>query len=205
MYSDIGFIRVKRSKLMEHRPNILSIHKCDSLSNDKSKLSANCADLDFRILKLHSDTCIVFVWMESSIWKFCSNIHKIVVLHIGVPVYLLPRRPPPSISGALYPGVDAPHPHPPGHFKMHCLTRKFIISIFAFRDMDIRPNHTIYINNLNEKIKKDGEYRNDPKFLDRYVWANSADPDQTASRRAIWSGSTLFAIPSASFGFITLW
>ena len=23
-------------------------------------------------------------------------------------------------------------------------------------------------------------YRNDPKFLDRYAWANSADPDQTA-------------------------
>ena len=23
-------------------------------------------------------------------------------------------------------------------------------------------------------------YRNDPKFLDRYVWANSEDPDQTA-------------------------
>ena len=23
-------------------------------------------------------------------------------------------------------------------------------------------------------------YRNDPKFLDRYGWANSADPDQTA-------------------------
>ena len=23
--------------------------------------------------------------------------------------------------------------------------------------MDIRPNHTIYINNLNEKIKKEGE------------------------------------------------
>ena len=23
--------------------------------------------------------------------------------------------------------------------------------------MDIRPNHTIYINNLNEKIKKDGK------------------------------------------------
>jgi hypothetical protein len=22
--------------------------------------------------------------------------------------------------------------------------------------MDIRPNHTIYVNNLNEKIKKDG-------------------------------------------------
>ena len=24
--------------------------------------------------------------------------------------------------------------------------------------MDIRPNHTIYINNLNESVKKDGKY-----------------------------------------------
>ena len=39
------------------------------------------------------------------------------------------------------------------------------------------------------------------KFLDRQVWANSADPDQTAPR----SGSALFVIPSASFGPITLW
>ena len=43
-------------------------------------------------------------------------------------------------------------------------------------------------------------YSNDPKFLDRQVWANSADPDQTAPR----AGSTLFAIPSAHFGHITL-
>ena len=48
-------------------------------------------------------------------------------------------------------------------------------------------------------------YRNDPKFLDRYAWANSADPDQSAFRGAVWSGSTLFAIPSASSGLITLW
>ena len=41
-------------------------------------------------------------------------------------------------------------------------------------------------------------YRNDPKFSDRYAWANSADPDQTAPRGAVSSGSTLFAIPSAS-------
>ena len=27
-------------------------------------------------------------------------------------------------------------------------------------------------------------YHNDPKFLDRQVWANSADPDQTAPRGA---------------------
>ena len=38
-------------------------------------------------------------------------------------------------------------------------------------------------------------YRNDPKFLDRSAWANSADPDQTAPRGgAVWSGSALFAI-----------
>ena len=49
-------------------------------------------------------------------------------------------------------------------------------------------------------------YHNDPKFLDRQVWANSADPDRTAPltapRGAVWSGSSLFAIPSASFGHI---
>ena len=29
-------------------------------------------------------------------------------------------------------------------------------------------------------LKKTHTYRNDPKFLDRYAWANSADPYQTA-------------------------
>ena len=72
-------------------------------------------------------------------------------------------------------------------------------------------------------------YRNVPKFSDRQIWANRADPDQTALRGAVWSGSALFAIPnradpdqtalrgavwsgsalfaipSALFGFITLW
>ena len=43
-----------------------------------------------------------------------------------------------------------------------------------------------------------------PKFPDTQVWANSVVPDQIASRQlaprgAVWSGSTLFAIPSASF------
>ena len=33
--------------------------------------------------------------------------------------------------------------------------------------------------------------------LIRQMWANSADPDQTALEGAIWSGFTLFAIPSA--------
>ena len=43
-------------------------------------------------------------------------------------------------------------------------------------------------------------YCNDPKFLDRQALTNSADPDQTVPRGAVWSGSTLFAITSASFG-----
>ena len=46
-------------------------------------------------------------------------------------------------------------------------------------------------------------YRNEPKFLDSQVLENSVYPDQTP-RGAVWSGSTLFAIPSASFGPITL-
>ena len=45
-------------------------------------------------------------------------------------------------------------------------------------------------------------YRNDPKFLDRQVWANSADPDQTAP--SVCSGSALFAILSLLFGHITV-
>ena len=39
---------------------------------------------------------------------------------------------------------------------------------------------------------------------DRQVWTNSVDPDQTAPEVAVWSGSTLFAIPSESFGHVTL-
>ena len=46
-------------------------------------------------------------------------------------------------------------------------------------------------------------YRNDPKFLDRYAWANSADPDQTAP--SLIRVYTVLAIRSASFGHITLW
>ena len=43
------------------------------------------------------------------------------------------------------------------------------------------------------------QYRNVPKFSDSQAWANSVDPDQTASE------STLFAIPSACFGPVILW
>ena len=33
------------------------------------------------------------------------------------------------------------------------------------------------------------------KMSDKMAYANSADPDQTAPAGAVWSGSTLFAIP----------
>ena len=48
------------------------------------------------------------------------------------------------------------------------------------------------------------KYRYVLKFSDRQIWANSADPDQTAPLRAVWSESTLLAIPSTSFWRITL-
>ena len=33
------------------------------------------------------------------------------------------------------------------------------------------------------------------KVSDKMTYANSVDPDQTAPSGAVWSGSTLFAIP----------
>ena len=33
---------------------------------------------------------------------------------------------------------------------------------------------------VNVILCGNGCYRNDPKFLDRYAWANSTNPDQTA-------------------------
>ena len=38
---------------------------------------------------------------------------------------------------------------------------------------------------LAEKKNRNYMYRNDPKFSDRYAWANSADPDQTAPEGAV--------------------
>ena len=38
---------------------------------------------------------------------------------------------------------------------------------------------------------KESNYRTDPKFSDRYAWANSADPDQTAQ-----SDQGLHCLPS---------
>ncbi len=38
-----------------------------------------------------------------------------------------------------------------------CCDMSSVREIASTLQMDVRPNHTIYINNLNEKIKKDGK------------------------------------------------
>ena len=58
---------------------------------------------------------------------------------------------------------------------------------------------------LPDQVTLPTEYHNDPKFSDRQVWANSVDPEQTAPKEAVYPGSTLFAIPSALFGHISLY
>ena len=47
--------------------------------------------------------------------------------------------------------------------------------------------NTSILYNLSEPMLlfKNISYRNFPKFSDRQVWANSADPDQTAPRGAV--------------------
>ena len=44
---------------------------------------------------------------------------------------------------------------------------------------------TVKTDNLKSKNLFLTEYRNDPKFSDSLVWANSADPNQTAPRGAV--------------------
>ena len=50
-------------------------------------------------------------------------------------------------------------------------------------------------------------YRNDPKFLDRYAWANSADPDQTApvchSVCVVWTHYSMVESHSSNFRVTT--
>ena len=44
---------------------------------------------------------------------------------------------------------------------------------------------TSLISQYIEDHIRESYYRNDPKFSDRKVWANSADPDQSAPRGAV--------------------
>ena len=46
-------------------------------------------------------------------------------------------------------------------------------------------NFILVCSFVESEIFYEQKYHNDPKFLDRQVWANSADPDQTAPRGAV--------------------
>ena len=48
---------------------------------------------------------------------------------------------------------------------------------FAMDEKDYAGNRSLYMVSRRS-------YRNDPKFSDRQVWTNSADPDQTAPTAA---------------------
>ena len=76
------------------------------------------------------------------------------------------------------------------------IQKYYILDIFIKSADFLNFYFAHFTTNFGLNLQK---YRNDPKFSDRQAWANSDDPDQTAS-----SGSTLFAIPSASSGCITL-
>ena len=43
-------------------------------------------------------------------------------------------------------------------FHLLCYYSFLILFLTIVYIMDIRPGHTIYINNLNEKIKKEGQW-----------------------------------------------
>ena len=45
---------------------------------------------------------------------------------------------------------------------------------------------------MEEYLVPKGIYRNNPKYLDRQVWANSVDPDHTASRSSLIRFYTIF-------------
>ena len=89
-------------------------------------------------------------------------------------------------------------------------THLFLLFVFAIIILNIFSSELLQLGQTASWIKNstftsDSIYRNFPKFSDRQARANSVDTDQTVPRGAAWSGSTLFAIPFASLGHITLW
>ena len=60
---------------------------------------------------------------------------------------------------------------------------KFALWFFANNKGTVQPAHPFSL--INALVVNYLVYRNDPKFWDKQVWANSADPDQTAPRGAV--------------------
>ena len=68
--------------------------------------------------------------------------------------------------------------------------------LFCQTNWNTIANHT----NIHVHVLKDIKslvliYRNDPKFSDRYAWANSVDPDQTAPSLEEQSDQGLHCLP----------
>ena len=78
---------------------------------------------------------------------------------------------------------------------------EFLVSLVSISELsfyiDLFPRNFLpyaklpnQMNRLTVKFPElNGTYRNDPKFSDRSVWANSVDPDKT--KGAVWSRSTV--------------
>ena len=68
-------------------------------------------------------------------------------------------------------------------------TTKYIVRVRIERPVVQLKNKSIKGKNTTWSILQQSSkiilYRNFPKFSDRQVWANSADPDQTAPRGAV--------------------
>ena len=80
-------------------------------------------------------------------------------------------------------------------YSKGCITYTALLYELAFTETYSVPGHCCEVKQWRARLsswKGDPRigagatsYRNDPKFSDRQVWANSADPDQTAPRGAV--------------------
>ena len=86
-----------------------------------------------------------------------------------------------------------------------CSENKDADQLRGYREADLRLCFRICKNTVFSRRGSYRSYCKDPKFSDKHAEANSADPDQTAPRGAVWSGSSLFAIPFAPFWGIAPW
>ena len=67
------------------------------------------------------------------------------------------------------------------------LFKKMVISSFQPYSVVVQPSRDLTVN-PKDRFSCNAipmYYRNDPMFLDKQFWANSADPDQTAPREAV--------------------
>ena len=88
-----------------------------------------------------------------------------------------------------------------GYLTIRCIWNECWIILLFFSVVTNYMTVSFNMYHLSCTSIQYGIYHNDSKFSDRQILAISVDPDQTAPTGAVWSGSTLFAIPSASFGW----